>query len=81
VRSIRTWRTFSRSNGRLGDEPAVTSWWIVGRLFTGWALDSKTRHEEFMNGEIRSTFYAGWVLLVRFVAPLAIAIILARSLL
>jgi NSS family neurotransmitter:Na+ symporter len=48
-------------------------------LFTGWALSTKERHGEFMSGEIRQVFYTGWVLLLRFITPVAVALILLRS--
>lgn len=49
-------------------------------LFTGWVLSSRERREELMSGEIRPIVYLGWIFLLRFITPVAVAIILLRPL-
>lgn len=49
-------------------------------LFTGWALSSKERHEEFHSGEIHAFAYRTWAFLVRIVSPVAVALIFLHQL-
>ena len=49
-------------------------------VFTGWVLSHAVRYEEFMSGGMNEKLYIGWVFLVKYVSPLAVAIILLQSL-
>ncbi len=53
---------------------------LLVALFTGWVLSDRERREEFMSGEIRQIVYLGWIFLIRFISPMAVAIILLRPL-
>lgn len=53
---------------------------ILIALFTGWGLRSRERQEEFETGEIASFAYLGWSFLVRFVSPVAVALIFLHQL-
>jgi len=44
-------------------------------IFTGWVLTHSERRSEFESGEIRSLPYLSWSFLIRFVSPVAVAII------
>ena len=46
-------------------------------LFAGWVLTYKEteRREEFHRGEIRTLPYLGWSLVVRYISPVAVALI------
>ena len=49
-------------------------------IFTGWILSQTVRRQEFMVGGLSQRLYSGWLFLIRYVAPIAIATILAQSL-
>lgn len=49
-------------------------------MFTGWGLKAKERQEEFEIGEIPSSAYLGWSFLIRFVSPVAVALIFLHQL-
>ena len=49
-------------------------------VFTGWILSQTVRREEFMAGGISERLYAVWIFLIRYVSPVAVAIILLQSL-
>ncbi len=44
-------------------------------IFTGWVLTHSERRSEFERGEIRTFSYLSWSFLIRFVSPVAVAII------
>lgn len=44
-------------------------------IFVGWVMSRRERHEEFEEGEIRTFTYLGWSFLLRFVSPVAVAMI------
>ncbi|MFB3122509.1 MAG: sodium-dependent transporter [Candidatus Binatia bacterium] len=44
-------------------------------IFTGWVLTHSERRSEFESGEIRALPYLSWSFLIRFVSPVAVAII------
>jgi len=44
-------------------------------LFTGWVLSHGERRSEFHQAEISDFTYGGWSLLIRYVCPLAVAMI------
>ena len=49
-------------------------------IFTGWTLSHKERHTEFHGGEITTFAYIGWSFLIRFVSPVAVALIFLHQL-
>lgn len=49
-------------------------------LFAGWVLSHKERREEFQRGEIRTLPYTGWSLVIRYISPVAVALIFLRQL-
>ncbi len=49
---------------------------LLVALFTGWVLSSRERREEFMSGETRQISYLVWIFLIRFISPVAVAIML-----
>jgi NSS family neurotransmitter:Na+ symporter len=49
-------------------------------VFSGWVLSQTVRREEFMSGAVSEQLYTGWVFLIRYVSPVAVAIILLQSL-
>lgn len=49
-------------------------------LFAGWVLSHKERREEFHRGEIRTLPYLGWSLVVRYISPVAVALIFLHQL-
>ncbi|NIO07464.1 MAG: sodium-dependent transporter [Deltaproteobacteria bacterium] len=44
-------------------------------LFVGWVLSQQERLAEFEPNEIRTVAYLGWTFLIRYVSPVAVAII------
>jgi NSS family neurotransmitter:Na+ symporter len=44
-------------------------------VFTGWVLTHKERADEFTAGEISPVYFRGWSFLIRFISPLAMALI------
>ena len=44
-------------------------------LFVGWILTQRERLAEFEPDEIRSFTYMGWSFLIRYVSPVAVAVI------
>jgi len=44
-------------------------------LFVGWVLSHGERRAEFKREEIRKFHYIGWTFLIRFVSPVAVAVI------
>jgi NSS family neurotransmitter:Na+ symporter len=49
-------------------------------LFTGWFLTRDERKNEFSTGEISPLRFAGWSFLIRFVSPVAVALIFLHQL-
>ncbi len=49
-------------------------------LFTGWMMSHREKQVEFEGGETRSFPYLGWSFLIRFVSPVAVAIIFIHKL-
>ncbi len=43
-------------------------------LFTAWKMDDAIRHHQFLNGSRLAFFYKGWLLLLKFLVPVAITI-------
>ena len=53
---------------------------LLVALFVGWSLTQQERLAEVPASDLSPNLYQGWVFLIRFVAPLAVAIILFQSL-
>ena len=49
-------------------------------LFTGWGLKSQERQQEFEMGEIQSFAYLGWSFVIRYISPVAVALIFLHQL-
>ena len=52
---------------------------LLVALFVGWSLTNQERKNEIPASDLSSNLYHGWVFLIRFVAPIAVAIILLQS--
>ena len=48
-------------------------------VFAGWSLTHQERQAEIPASDLRPILYLGWVFLLRFVAPIAVTIILLQS--
>ncbi len=48
-------------------------------LFTAWRLDDAIRHDHFLSGTKLGVFYRGWLLLLKFVVPVAIVFVFLDS--
>ena len=48
-------------------------------LFTGWRLNEAIRHDHFLSGSKLAYFYRGWLLLLKFVVPVAILFIFLHA--
>jgi NSS family neurotransmitter:Na+ symporter len=48
-------------------------------LFTAWRLDDAIRHREFLTGSKLAVFYKGWLLLLKFVVPVAIGFVFLHA--
>ena len=44
-------------------------------IFTAWRMDEALRHYHFLSGSRLKVFYRGWLLLLKFLVPVAIALI------
>lgn len=53
---------------------------LLTAVFTGWILSQTVRRQEFMAGGVSQIMYTGWLFLIRYVSPIAVASILAQSL-
>lgn len=53
---------------------------LLMAVFSGWVISQTVRREEFMSGDVSEQLYKGWVLLIRYVSPVAVAVILLESL-
>ncbi len=52
---------------------------LLVALFAGWSLTPQERRAEVPASDLSSSLYHGWVFLIRYVAPIAVAIILLQS--
>lgn len=52
---------------------------LLVALFVGWSLTHKERQAEIPASDLRPVLYLGWVLLLRFVVPIAVTVILLQS--
>ena len=48
-------------------------------LFTAWKMDEAIRHRQFLNGTKLAVFYKGWVLLLKFLVPVAITLVFLHA--
>jgi len=48
-------------------------------LFTAWRLDDAIRHRAFLEGTNLAVFYKGWLLLLKFVVPVGIALVFLHA--
>ncbi len=48
-------------------------------LFTAWRLDDAIRHDHFLSGSKLAFFYKGWLLLLKFVVPVAIVFVFLHA--
>ncbi len=44
-------------------------------LFTAWRMNEALRHDHFLSGSKLAAFYKGWLLLLKFVVPVAIVLV------
>jgi len=47
--------------------------------FTGWRLNDAIRHDHFLSGSKLGMFYRGWLFLLKYVVPVAIAFVFLRA--
>lgn len=52
---------------------------LLVAVFAGWALTHQERRAEVPASDLSSGLYQGWVFLLRFVAPIAVALILLQA--
>ena len=48
-------------------------------LFTAWKMDDAIRHHQFLNGSRLAFFYKGWLLLLKFLVPVAITFVFLHA--
>ena len=48
-------------------------------LFTAWKVDDAIRHHQFLNGSRLAFFYKGWLLLLKFLVPVAITFVFLHA--
>ena len=48
-------------------------------LFTAWKMDEAIRHHHFLNGTKLAFFYKGWLLLLKFLVPVAIVFVFLHA--
>ena len=48
-------------------------------LFTAWKMDDAIRHHQFLNGSKLAFFYKGWLLLLKFLVPVAITFVFLHA--
>ncbi|MCZ6623884.1 MAG: sodium-dependent transporter [Deltaproteobacteria bacterium] len=53
---------------------------ILIALFTGWVLSHTEKLAEFQRGHLTTLCYPGWSILIRYVSPLAVALIFLHQL-
>ncbi len=75
---------FSAVNGIDRADALVTNYLLplgglLVAIFAGWSLTHQERRAEVPANDLSSGLYYGWVFLIRYVAPIAVAIILVQS--
>ncbi len=48
-------------------------------LYTGWRMDEAIRHHNFLSGSRLGTFYKGWLVLLKFLVPVAITFVFLNA--
>ena len=48
-------------------------------VFTAWRMNEALRHDDFLSGTKLATFYKGWLLLLKFVVPVAIVLVFLHA--
>lgn len=74
------WDQFLSSMDQLATNYLLPSGALLIALFTGWRLSYGERQAEFEKGEIRAIPYLSWSFLIRFVSPVAVALIFLHKL-
>ncbi len=48
-------------------------------IYTGWKMDDKIRHHHFLSGTKLAVFFTGWLWLLKFLVPVAIALVFLHA--
>ena len=48
-------------------------------IYTAWRMDDAIRHDHFLSGSKLKFFYKGWLLLLKFLVPVAIVLVFLRA--
>jgi NSS family neurotransmitter:Na+ symporter len=48
-------------------------------LFTAWRMDDAIRHDHFLSGSRLKVVYKGWLLLLKFLVPVAIVLVFLHA--
>ena len=48
-------------------------------IYTAWRMDEAIRHDHFLSGSKLKFFYKGWLLLLKFLVPVAIVLVFLRA--
>ena len=48
-------------------------------LFTAWRMNERLRHDHFLSGSRLRIFYKAWLLLLKFLAPIAIVLVFLHA--
>ena len=48
-------------------------------VFTAWRMNEALRHDDFLSGTKLAAFYKGWLLLLKFVVPVAIVLVFLHA--
>ena len=48
-------------------------------IYTAWRMDDAIRHDHFLSGSKLQFFYKGWLLLLKFLVPVAIVLVFLRA--
>ena len=48
-------------------------------IYTGWKMDDRIRHHHFLSGTKLAVFFAGWLLLLRFLVPVAVTLVFLNA--
>ena len=48
-------------------------------IYTGWKMDDSIRHHHFLSGTKLAVFFAGWLLLLRFLVPVAVTLVFLNA--
>ena len=48
-------------------------------VFTAWRMNEALRHDDFLSGTKLAVFYKGWLLLLKYVVPVAIVLVFLHA--